>query len=292
MNNVETDLTLTLNDGRSLGYATYGPSDGKTVIHFNGSGCSRLEHPPQLAMLDELNIRFISTDRPGHGLSDPHDGRTFEDWTNDVAQLADHLGVDEFYVDGWSAGGPYALACAHYLPERVIAGASLSGLAPYDRPHPYKGLGGSIRLWMFFCRCFPAMVTPFRKMMFKSISKAPPGKIGKMMSKHGLEADKHAISSKEAQDMMDRNIKEGYRQGWKGPVQDDLLINNPWPFELADIHTRIDVWQGALDVNVPLHQGECIHDRLPNSTLRVLDNEGHLFPVYRWKEILKELMRP
>ena len=281
--------TLSLRDGRKLGFAEYGPQDGKPVIHFNGSGCSRLERPPQVEILDVLGIRFISTDRPGHGLSDPHDNRTLSDWTNDVAELADHLGFDKFYVEGWSGGGPYALACAHDLKDRVIAGASLSGLAPYERPNPYKGLSGQIRVWMFLCRCFPKGVTPFRKMIYNSLQKMQPGQLGEMMSKNGPEPDQKAMASPDAQQMMDANIREGYRQGWEGPVQDDLVLNSPWPFELESIQTRIDIWQGSEDVNVPVNQGQYLHSRLPNSTLHVLEGEAHIFPLSHWREILETL---
>lgn len=40
--------------------------------------------------------------------------------TDDLRQLADHLGVPRFYVAGMSGGGPYALAAVHYLQRRVL----------------------------------------------------------------------------------------------------------------------------------------------------------------------------
>jgi len=286
-----TNQTLTLSDGRQLGFASYGPQDGKTVIHFNGSGCSRLEHPPRARLLEELGVHFIGTDRPGHGISDPHDDRTLSDWSTDIAQLADRLSVGRFYVEGWSGGGPYALACAHDMPDRVLAGASLSGLAPPERPNPYKGLALQVRVWMLLCRRFPRLVTPFRRMMYNQVQKTPVGGFGDMMSKHGPGPDQRAMGSLQAQEMMDLNIREGYRQGWEGPVQDDLVVNSPWPFALEDVRVRIDIWQGAVDVNVPRNQGEYLHRRLPNSTLRVLDGEAHLFPLDHWKEILEHLTR-
>lgn len=91
--------------------------------------------------------------------------------------------------------------------------------------------------------------------------------------------------------MMDNNIREGYRQGWEGPVQDDLIVNSPWQFELEGIDAHFDIWQGAVDLNVPRHQGEYIHDRLPNSALHILDDEAHLFPINHWKDILESLTR-
>jgi hypothetical protein len=61
--------TIVIRDGRTLGYAEYGDLAGKAVFHFNGSGGSRLERPTNESILTDLGIRFISTDRPGHGLS-------------------------------------------------------------------------------------------------------------------------------------------------------------------------------------------------------------------------------
>ena len=116
--------TIVLKDERRLGFAEYGDASGKAVLHFNGSGGSRLEHPSDLSILTDLGIRLISTDRPGHGISDPQPGRKLLDWPDDVGQLADHMGIDKFYVMGWSAGGPHALACAYRLPDRVSAGAA------------------------------------------------------------------------------------------------------------------------------------------------------------------------
>jgi pimeloyl-ACP methyl ester carboxylesterase len=137
--------TLVLDDGRTLAYCQYGAnrteSDGiKTVIHNNGSEGSRLEWPGDEEMLIRHNISFVSVDRPGHGMSDYQANRTLLGWADDIRQLADHLAIDQFYVEGWSAGGSYALAIAHELQDRVIKGATLSGIGPYDRPNPYDGL--------------------------------------------------------------------------------------------------------------------------------------------------------
>lgn len=90
--------------------------------------------------------------------------------------------------------------------------------------------------------------------------------------------------------MMGRNIKEGYRQGYEGPSQDDYVVNSSWGFNLEDIGTRIDIWQGDIDENVPLVQGKYQNSLLPNSSFTVLDETAHLFPLVRWKEILLRLI--
>ena len=57
--------TITLRDGRKLGYAEYGDPGGKAVFHFNGSGYSRLEHPVDESILSDLGVRSLTTDQPG-----------------------------------------------------------------------------------------------------------------------------------------------------------------------------------------------------------------------------------
>jgi hypothetical protein len=42
-NTLTTDFTLRLRDGRTMGVALVGPSDGFPIFHCHGSGSSRLE---------------------------------------------------------------------------------------------------------------------------------------------------------------------------------------------------------------------------------------------------------
>ena len=67
---------------------------------------------------NRLGLRVIALDRPGIGYSDPRTGDRLLDWPADVAEVADQLGIERFAVQGMSAGGPYALACAHLLGPR------------------------------------------------------------------------------------------------------------------------------------------------------------------------------
>lgn len=283
------DQTIVLKDERRLGFAEYGGTSGKAVFHFNGSGGSRLEHPSDLSILTDLGIRLISTDRPGHGISDPQLGRKLLDWPDDIGQLADHLGVDKFFVEGWSAGGPHALACAHKLPERVLAGALISGLAPPDGPNPYEGLPLPNRMLMIIARKLPSLVFLFRRMIYPKIV-GDPEEAGKTLASSFPPVDRALVEIPENIQMLIPDIQEGYRQGWEGPSQDDILINSPWGFSLEDIQPRFDVWQGEVDKNVPVNQGKYQHEILPNSRLTVLPDQAHLYLLGRWREILEALV--
>lgn len=285
----KTDQTLKMKDGRTLGFAEYGDLNGKPVFHFNGSGGSRLEHPVDKSILTQLGIRYISTDRPGHGISTPQPDRELLDWPDDISSLADHLGIDKFYVLGWSAGGPHALACAYKFPDRVISGALVCGLAPPDRPKPYLGYSGTLKFILFLGRNFPKLVYTFRRLAAKSINK-PSSNIGDKFVKSLPEVDQKPFENIEVKEMLLADIKEGYKQGGDGAARDDIIINFPWKFDIKKIQTRFDIWQGDKDKNVPLNQGQYQADLLPISNFHLLKDKGHMLLLDEWKNILIELI--
>lgn len=53
-------------------------------------------------------------------------GRSYESYVDDLRQLADSLGVRQFFMIGVSGGGPYAYAAAALLPERVLGVVTIS----------------------------------------------------------------------------------------------------------------------------------------------------------------------
>src|SRR4030042_1364722 len=116
-----TDKIIQLRDGRRLGFADFGDPKGKPIFYFPGGLGSRLQVQPTDAQPLKAGVRLIAVDRPGMGLSDFKRGRKIIDWPEDVRQLAEALALDQFAVMGVSAGGPYALACAYRIPERLTA---------------------------------------------------------------------------------------------------------------------------------------------------------------------------
>ena len=119
--------TIQLSDGRTLAYLDTGDPDGRPIFYFHGGPGSRL----QGTFFEEFNrqsgIRMIVPDRPGYGLSDFQDNRTYLQRPDDVRELADRLGIDRFAVLGWSSGGPHAAAVAHGIPERLAVAAIVAG---------------------------------------------------------------------------------------------------------------------------------------------------------------------
>ena len=125
-----TMQTVTLRDGRRLGFAQFGSKGAFPVFYFHGWPGSRLE----AGFFEVAGTQMIGVDRPGYGMSDPQPNRKLADWPRDIEQLADHLRLDKFAVIGMSGGGPYAAACAYFLKDRLTKVAIIAGLGPPEAP--------------------------------------------------------------------------------------------------------------------------------------------------------------
>jgi len=285
----EKDQTLTLSDGRKLGFACYGPQSETVVFHFHGSAGSRFERPVEEVILHDLGIRLISVDRPGHGLSDFQRDRKLLDWPGDVKQLAAHLGISNFYVMGLSAGGPHALACAYELRDQVRACAVVSGPAPPERPHPYRGLSISHRIITFIFRNIAWLTFEMRRGMHRLAGGDVDTLRAKLLAGFPL-VDREILQAESNLQMMIEEIREGYCQGWKGPATDDTVTFSPWAFPLNQISTRVDIWHGDMDQNIPPDQARYNQNNIPSSRLTIWPEMGHLSLLAKWREVLNALI--
>jgi pimeloyl-ACP methyl ester carboxylesterase len=291
MNMPETDQTFVLSDGRRLGFAEYGDPAGQPVLHFHGSAGSRLDRPADESILWKQGIRFISVERPGQGLSGFQPKRRLVDWPKDVSELADHLELKAFYIEGWSAGGPHALACAWSLPERVKAVALIACGAPMKRKGSLTGLPFPNRVLAVSARWFPPLTYFIRWLTRRMILRDAQLASQRVMASIP-EADKAALYAPKNLAVFVQSIQEGYRPGWRGVAQDDIIINRDWGFEPASIRVPVDIWHGEADVNVPIHAGHYLAATLPQARTYFLPGEGHFFVLQRWNEVLAALISP
>jgi pimeloyl-ACP methyl ester carboxylesterase len=279
---------LELENGSMLGYAEWGDPSGRPVFHFHGSSSSRLEHPPDPDMLS--GIRLITIDRPGHGLSDFRYGWRLLDWTDYVVALADHLSIDAFAVMGWSFGGPYALACAFKIPERLIGVGLISSFAPYDRPGATDGMPGFSKLALGMARRAPWwLARRFMGIQGRALLKDPEG-VARQILSSVPEADREVLEDPAVKATLLPAMSEAYRSGADGAAWEGAMLVRPWGFRLEDIRIPVHVWHGDADVNNPLQCAEYSIATIPNTKAVILPNQGHFFIMRRWGEILAELV--
>lgn len=273
---MQENESLTLPDGRALGFADYGDADGKPVLFFHGWPSSRL----QAAYLDPIaaarGLRIIAPDRPGIGFSSPLPERQFGDWPKDVAALADALRLDRFALFGVSGGGPYTLATCASLGDRVTRAAVTCGAPPLsdhgDRAHmhwAYRTLSG---MKSFRRAVLPALIPLSRWMVHRGADHAPMS----WMMKSIPPRDREALRSSGCWDMICRSYLEAVRNGSTAVLTEGELYLEPWDFSPEDIHdVAIRFWHGLADANLPCEVAKRLAARVHGAEGCWIDGEGH-----------------
>lgn len=272
----ESFALLELKDGRTLGYQQYGHADGAPLLVFHGLPGCRL----QVGLLDEparrLGVRLIAADRPGVGRSSPSPRRSVLAWSEDVAQLADHLGLVRFGVLGISCGGPYALACALRLRERLGYVGLVAGMGPMDSPELCRGQHPALRLLFGLARLHPALTAPMLgldRWLFRRDPLLAVQRLAGMMTQPDRRfLDEHPALAEQ----FARSLAEAYHPGIAGVQQEVRLIAAARGFELAEIDTLVHLYQGGQDCNVPPAMAEHMARELPQARYRFFAEEGHL----------------
>src|SRR5262245_23896239 len=247
--------TIKLADGRNLAYAEYGDPAGRPVLFFHGTQSSRLERHPDESIARGRNARIITIDRPGHGLSDFQPGRTLLDWPADVAALADALGLGRFAVTGMSGGGPYALACARLIPDRLTGVGLISSSAPLDVPEVRQAMSSQMRLTFTLARRVPGLVSSmFSRNRKKAL--ADPVKAIEPSIRQWSAPDQAIAARPEVRAMMPGIFAEAYRTGHEGAAWEiSHILARPWGFDVAEVALPVTVWAGELDNNCPVAWG-------------------------------------
>jgi len=277
-------------DGRTLEVMAAGERDWPLVLIHNGTPTGAGFLSRHLADAEALGLRLVSYSRPGYGASTRLPGRTVAQAAEDAKTICDALGARRFATWGISGGGPHALACAALLPERVVAAASLAGVAPYDAmPATFMdgmgednvaefsaALAGEGVLAAYIARQAEGMRTA-------TVEEAVAG------MRSLLSPPDVAVFSGAFGEELVRTMRDGLAQGYWGWVDDDLAFTRPWGFRMGGIAVPLQIWQGREDLMVPYRHGVFLADACPQAERHLSAEDGHLTlyarrvgEVHRW----------
>jgi pimeloyl-ACP methyl ester carboxylesterase len=284
------DLEYRLPDGRALAYCEYGVPDGKPLIYFHGLPGSRADGRVTAEVMRADGVRFIAADRPGLGRSDPVRGkRSYRAWAHDVAHLADHLGIDRFPILGYSCGGPYALAAAAELPERIERVGLVSSVATSEMPGYRKSISSTDKAMTLLSRPLPWLA---RTLMGAAIKQArtKPEKFAGQLDKELRAPPDRAILDQGLRSTVIELFVEANRQGPGGSVEDFAVWARPSGIDFERIKAPVRLWHGDADESISLDHSRWLASRIPGAELTVLPGAGHLHPPERWREIAAALV--
>ncbi|MEZ5142230.1 MAG: alpha/beta hydrolase [Acidimicrobiales bacterium] len=264
------DSTLTLDDGRTVAYVDLGDPDGRSVLFFHGAPSSR----KALVVFDDAfrnaGVRVVAPDRPGFGGSSPRPGRTLAGYADEVARIADALGIERFAAAGHSSGGPYAVVCTALLPDRVTSAAVIAGTTDMGWADAWDGYVD----------------------VEEDLMRQPDevGAIAVATEKFGadgsgfLDASGFELSAPDRAVLDDPTIGpaafddiiQAFAQGVAGYAQDVWIEGRPWTFDPGTIGVPVRVLQGEADSLMPMAHSRHTAELIPGATLEVVAGHGHL----------------
>jgi pimeloyl-ACP methyl ester carboxylesterase len=265
----ENPRTVTLRDGRSLGYAECGDPDGEPLLVCHGFPNSRVFGALFDAAGREYGFRIICPDRPGIGVSDPKPDRTLTDWPDDVADLFDALGVERTSVLGVSGGGPYATVTAALLGQRVDRLAVVCGVGPMS------SVEFSERLWYYTARFAPPLSKLGMWSLVRRARKGPDSFLGSLAEEAGPPDDE--LWTGEVGRVIYESALESTRHHGLDPlVTDTAVYGSPWGFDLDRVAVPVGLWYARDDILVPPEMGLHLARELPTAEAHLYPDQDHL----------------
>jgi pimeloyl-ACP methyl ester carboxylesterase len=283
--------TIAVRGGRRLGFAEFGSPHGSAIIWMHGTPGARRQIPVEArAFADQEGLRIIGIDRPGIGSSTPHVYDSVLDWTEDLAMVADTLGIDLMRLIGLSGGGPYALAAGAAMPDRVLGVAVMGGVAPtqgVDAPP-----GGIVQLASHLAPLISVARMPVGATLTLGIRMVRPlaGRALDLYARVQPHGDRELLGRPEFKAMFLDDLLNGSRKQITAPLSDLILFSRHWGFEAADVKVPVRWWHGDADHIVPHRHGEHMVRLLPDATLRTIEGESHLSGLGLTEEILTTLL--
>jgi pimeloyl-ACP methyl ester carboxylesterase len=283
---------IAVGDDRQIGFAEFGDPQGRAVFWLHGTPGARRQIPMEARVYAEKRqIRLIGIDRPGIGSSTPHQYDTVFAFADDLRTIADTLGIDKMEVVGLSGGGPYTLACAAAMPERVVAAGVIGGVAPTTGSDAIGGgLMGSVGL-----RVAPLLQVaggPIGVVATALIRLIRPvgSPVIDLYGRVSPEADRQLLARPEIKAMFLDDLLNGSRKQMAAPFADVVVFARDWGFRLDEVKVPVRWWHGDHDHIVPFEHGQHVVAKLPDVELYHLPGESHLAGLGRAEEILDTMI--
>jgi pimeloyl-ACP methyl ester carboxylesterase len=174
--------------------------------------------------------------------------------------VLDTVGVGRVIAMGASGGGPPSLACGALLGDRVVAAATLAGIAPYSGEDSW----------------FAGMAAP------EALQAALRGREARM---------RHAATAEWNPDVFVDVDHDALAGPWRalgedaaaagelgpdGGIDDDLAWASPWGFDLDRVAVPVWVIHGGRDRMVPASHAQLLLAGCPRAELWLRPREGHV----------------
>lgn len=282
---------IAVGEDRQIGFAEFGNPQGRAVFWLHGTPGARRQIPTEArSFASRNNIRLIGIDRPGIGSSTPYQYENVLGFTEDLRTIADTLGINRFAVIGLSGGGPYTLATAAAMPDRVVMAAVLGGVAPLIGEDGISS--GLMELAKIVRPILEVADTPIRWVAGSLIKViAPFGSPAlDLYARISPDGDRNLLSRPEFKAMFLDDLLNGSRKQLAAPFADIVVFARDWGFRLEDIKVPVRWWHGDADHIVPYAHGQHAVARIADAEMYTLPGESHLAGLGVPEDILTKIL--
>lgn len=282
---------VAVGDDRQIGFAEFGDPQGRAIFWLHGTPGARRQIPTEARVYaEQKQIRLIGIDRPGIGSSTPYQYDTVAAFADDLRTVADTLGIDRFAVIGLSGGGPYTLACAAAMPERIVAAGVLGGVAPAVGAD--RVAGGVMELGTRVAPVIEIVGAPLRLAAAGLIQLIRPIAYPalEIYARVSPEPDRRMLARPEFKAMFLDDLLNGSRKQLSAPFSDVIVFARDWGFRLEEVKVPVRWWHGDVDHIIPFSHGQHVVSRLPDAELFTVPGESHLGTLAEVEEILGTLL--
>ena len=274
---MQTRRNFTLSDGRNLEYLTNGIKSDSAIILHAGTTQDITGWQTWLDYFASQSIFALSFGRSGYANSSVKPGRITIDIAKDIAELSSHLGIAKFVNIGLSGGGQHAIATG--LDPRSAGVVTVGSLAPFAElgDHFYTGMQqADLDEYADALKDINLLVARFQKWQGGDLEETIAG--AQMSERDNL------ASAKPTWDVVMQSFTFTMQQGWEWVADDYSSYLKPWGFDPRDVQVPTIIWQGGLDVNVPVQHGKWLATNMPNAQLELREEESHLGIYVNYEE--------
>lgn len=280
---------LYLSDSRKLHYGLYGDENGEPVILCHGSYGCYIERYPDDKLTHSLGIRLIVPDRPGYGESDVKLDRSGVDWSEDLLQLIEHLGISKVSLLGVGVGGYFAIAAAYKLSNYLNKVVLVNSVAPFESVKEFSGMVPHDKIFFGLARHAPSLFKRFAVLTLAGLKKNIDWYF-KSLEIYGGQNDRQTISNDDLVKHLKDMVCLASHHGITGFIQDMIIITKEWDFPLSAIHTHVSIYHGEKQVAIPLSMGHRLKNTLPINKSYFMANEGNYLLLNQWERIMREFV--
>ena len=288
---MSSDTDLVVDGGRRLRVRSTGPVDAPTIVYLHGTPDSRLTIDICAGLPTSSRVRLVAFDRPGYGGSE-FARFDFASVAQDAAAALDALGIGRASVLGQSGGGPFALACAAELGDRVTAVGVASGLGSFLAvPGAVDELEEVDRQGLALIGTDDEAAARRFADGFEPMAGLPRADDDTIRSamRQMLPSDGDALALPGVADGLVAVMREALRQGTDGCAWDNVAWLGSWAIDLSAVTQPTWLWYGTEDPLAPVAHGQWLSEQLPHAQLVLRPGEGHLGIYTHWDEIATTL---